>query len=459
VELEPGLPEAHKNWGRYLHFVEEKLEEAIVAYQRAIDLDPTYAFAHYALGNALSDQGKLEEAIASYEEAIRLNPDDASAYYASAYYGLGLALYDQGKLEQAMASYEEAIRLNPDSAIAHHGLGAVLYYQGKLEQAILSFEEAIHLNPDLASPYIGLGVAQGKQGNLDQAITLYQKALNLPNQNTSSADTHVFAHNNLGLAYQDQGRLEEAIEQFKRAIDLDPDFIYSENNLAEAERLLATPQIIALAETRYLPQDHPLTPIRRSVLQIQSIFPGRGYGSGGMGWVIKRRGDTAWIITNRHVIYDAEERLTPEEIQVELFYGDLPPRSRGETLTAQLLFHTEPDDILDLALLQVTGLPEDIQALELSPTPEADAVTVFRHNENWHLQPGNFLAMSSDQTTLTLEIDVAPGSSGGPVLNGNNQVLGIVYKEITVNQGLIHGYAHPLAAILQQLENWGVDSP
>ncbi|MCW6038717.1 tetratricopeptide repeat protein [Spirulina subsalsa FACHB-351] len=39
-------------------------ETAIASYQRAIQLDPNNALAHYNLGAALREQGKLEEAIA-----------------------------------------------------------------------------------------------------------------------------------------------------------------------------------------------------------------------------------------------------------------------------------------------------------------------------------------------------------------------------------------------------------
>ena len=50
------------------------MEEAIAAYQRALQIDPNFAIAHYNLGSALSDQGKLEQAIAELEIAVSLDP-------------------------------------------------------------------------------------------------------------------------------------------------------------------------------------------------------------------------------------------------------------------------------------------------------------------------------------------------------------------------------------------------
>ncbi len=60
----------------------KRYEEAIVAYEQAIRLDPNYALAYYNKGNALGDLKRYEEALAAYEQAIRLDPNNAVAYIA-----------------------------------------------------------------------------------------------------------------------------------------------------------------------------------------------------------------------------------------------------------------------------------------------------------------------------------------------------------------------------------------
>ena len=51
--------------------------EAVESYQKAVKLEPSFADAHYNLGNALKQTGDLKKAIESYRAPIAINPNDA----------------------------------------------------------------------------------------------------------------------------------------------------------------------------------------------------------------------------------------------------------------------------------------------------------------------------------------------------------------------------------------------
>jgi predicted O-linked N-acetylglucosamine transferase (SPINDLY family) len=145
--------EAHFNLGNAL-MGQGKLDEAIVAYRRAIEIKPDYAAAYTTLGIALAGQGKLDEAIAAYRRAIGIKPDLAEAYP-----NLGNVLMDQGKLDEAIVAYRRAIGIKPDLAEAYSNLGAALSWQGKLDEAIAAFRQAIGINPGLSKAFSSLLLA------------------------------------------------------------------------------------------------------------------------------------------------------------------------------------------------------------------------------------------------------------------------------------------------------------
>src|SRR5262249_40453585 len=73
-----------------------------------IEVDPKYSPAYHSLGNALRDQSKSDEAIAAYNKAIEFNGNNASVRN-----NLGVTLWWQGKQEDAIKAFRGAIEGDP----------------------------------------------------------------------------------------------------------------------------------------------------------------------------------------------------------------------------------------------------------------------------------------------------------------------------------------------------------
>ena len=94
---------------------------------------PQTLIAINVLGAALRGQGKLQDAVHAYDKAIQLKPD-----YAEAHNNRGTALKDLDRLDEAVASYDKAIQLKPDFAGAHSNRGNVLRALGLPNEALKS---------------------------------------------------------------------------------------------------------------------------------------------------------------------------------------------------------------------------------------------------------------------------------------------------------------------------------
>jgi tetratricopeptide (TPR) repeat protein len=71
--------EDHYNQGMEF-FTQDRLDEAVAAYQRALEEDPNYVDALHALAMTYAHQEKLDEAIQVGKKLIEIAPDDELAY-------------------------------------------------------------------------------------------------------------------------------------------------------------------------------------------------------------------------------------------------------------------------------------------------------------------------------------------------------------------------------------------
>ena len=115
------------NMGNIL-FNLNKYEEAIKAYQGAIDINSKNAHPYNGLGNALISLGRFEEAIKAYQGAIDINSKNAHPYS-----GLGDALKSLGRFEEAIKAYKVFVKLWQDDQ----------YWTIKAERIIKELEQKL----------------------------------------------------------------------------------------------------------------------------------------------------------------------------------------------------------------------------------------------------------------------------------------------------------------------------
>jgi tetratricopeptide (TPR) repeat protein len=100
--------------------------DAIAAYMKVLELEPTHAAAHINLGTVYYNRGEFDQAEFHYRKAVEVD-----SRYALAYFDLGNVLDETGRLDEAVRAYKAAIMLAPTYADAHYNLA--LAYE-KLKQ-------------------------------------------------------------------------------------------------------------------------------------------------------------------------------------------------------------------------------------------------------------------------------------------------------------------------------------
>lgn len=230
LQLKPDLEMVYNARGEIYEEMEQ-LEQAMLNYQRAIELSPSFG---EAWENMRRIEAILEEA---FEDSPAKKPLDQAREHAN-----------RQEMEKALETCKSAEANLPPIALAYHELGMVYESLGQFDPAISAYRKAIHLNAEYKDAWKDMErleatlekgyFASPARQQLDQALEYL-----LAGEREKAMETCALLPNlpDLALAYYDLGVIRHALDQFDpaieaylKAIQLNPRFYPARENLAEA---------------------------------------------------------------------------------------------------------------------------------------------------------------------------------------------------------------------------------
>lgn len=163
-------------------------------------------------GNTLLELQRYEDALAAYDKAVNLKPD-----YVQGWNGQGKALFELKKYQEALAAYDKAIQIQSDYLEAWSGRGFALVKLQRYLEAISSFDRAIQLKFDYAEVWNAKGEAFSSLNQYDNAIKSYNKAIEFK-------PDYYQAWYKKGLALQNLKQYDEAVTAYDKVVELKPDY-------------------------------------------------------------------------------------------------------------------------------------------------------------------------------------------------------------------------------------------
>jgi tetratricopeptide (TPR) repeat protein len=175
-----------------------------------------------SLGTIRRRQGRLEEALRAFDRAVQLKPDSGECWRH-----FGSVLVDLNLLEQAALSFQYALKYDAKDWEAAERCGCVLFQLGRAEEALAYLGLAEQLQPGSADASQVRGLALYSLKRFDDAVAAMQKAQTLDPKNADIC-------NNLGVFLQRLGREAEALPWFEQAIRIRPNLLAAYTNKAHA---------------------------------------------------------------------------------------------------------------------------------------------------------------------------------------------------------------------------------
>ncbi|PPQ68934.1 hypothetical protein CVT25_009028 [Psilocybe cyanescens] len=220
LNINPQSPQAWITIGNLFSLQKER-QQALTSFRRAIQLDPTCAYAYTLSGHESIDED-LNKAINFFQSALR-----ADARHYNAWYGLGTCYLRMSKLRLAEYHFRKASEIHPKNAVLLGCVGMAVERRGDRETALSLFNEAIRIAPDNA-------LVRYRRAKIYVSMRKYTAAvedLELLRSSTPDESNVVFQ---LAKAYRLLGNVVKSAQTLAAARDISP------KSMGKIKKLLET---------------------------------------------------------------------------------------------------------------------------------------------------------------------------------------------------------------------------
>jgi len=183
-------------------------QEAMKAFDKAIELDPNFARAYAARAALYNDREHYGQGLRESEQAVKLDPDLAWGFNTRGWAHIGLRHFQKG-----IEDLNRATELDPTSPWPYCNRSLAYYRLNKYDRALEEANKAIELSNELSIAYFHRGKALAGLTNYDGAIKSFDKAIELNPMFSGS-----FLQR--GYALLKLGKNEQGLEDIKHAANL-----------------------------------------------------------------------------------------------------------------------------------------------------------------------------------------------------------------------------------------------
>jgi tetratricopeptide (TPR) repeat protein len=172
---------------------------------------PEEAIKRNNFGAELLKQGRLDEAIVEFRRAVEMDPS-----YVAALLNLGYAYERGGRIDEALGAYRKAIELEPGALFAHNNLGVLYDRKGLYDEAIAAFEKALRIDPSNVTVRQNLERARKSKGIIQEREAQIAEA----RKQVEARPKDPRAAHHLARVYASYDEKEQALQWLARAVEL-----------------------------------------------------------------------------------------------------------------------------------------------------------------------------------------------------------------------------------------------
>nr|VFK13853.1 MAG: Tetratricopeptide repeat-containing protein [Candidatus Kentron sp. LFY] len=192
------------------HRYKDDYQEAIRFAQRVLDKDPENVIAMNELGILYRLLREYDESIAWFERCRELRPRDKQPLD-----GLGITCREMGDYEASVRWFQKRLDVDPNDKQALDGIGITCREMGDYEASVRWFQKKLDHYPNNKEALDGLGITCREMGDHEASVRWFQEKLDHYPNNKQALD-------GLGITCREMGDHEASVRWFQKLLDVDP---------------------------------------------------------------------------------------------------------------------------------------------------------------------------------------------------------------------------------------------
>jgi len=211
----PQEKEAHF-WLAVFYYFDGLFDQALEEYNKALELDPTYADVLNMIAYNYADMENYEKALEYFEKYALLMPEDPNPLDS-----IGELYFHMGRLEDSIAKYKEALEIKPDFG-SHLPLAYLFALKEDYSETIKWIDQYLAIASSSgikADGYLCKGFYHYWLGSLDHSLENIRKAITLADS-VGNISRKGRANWLLGWIHYDKGKLESSRQYLQIWLDL-----------------------------------------------------------------------------------------------------------------------------------------------------------------------------------------------------------------------------------------------
>lgn len=161
-------------------------EARIQELQQVVWKNPEDAQGYLKLAHEYARQERFDEAIDAYKRAIKIEPGLDEAYS-----GLGAAYFNKKEYAAALPWMKKRVAIAPDDSLRLFDLGNVYYQLKRYDDALDSYRKAIDNSYSFQEAYYTVGMCYIKQGKIEEARKILRWLQDKNNYLAASLERHL----------------------------------------------------------------------------------------------------------------------------------------------------------------------------------------------------------------------------------------------------------------------------